>query len=505
MHFSEKIKTRLSSTLTLTALIVASAFALSAFVLLKSTLDNIDFIERERLGVADHQMLMSIHIALHHKNSDSQQLWEENQHIIRKLSDRYGGLGDEKLKLENLHDINFELMQQVADRSNLILDPKLSSYYLMNIAIKIIPEMVTVLDEHIGDQQYQKAILQNFLRQIKRSLKVIELEKLDARLLNQHTEELEKTINKDQTELFLAQLGEIYQATSIMLDHDLEKRLSHEKRHLAISLIVMTILGVIATIFSVLTIRYFLRKQEFQSAQERLALLEKLEQTNKELETLSYFTAHDLKEPVRTIACYTTMVMDSERGALLSPKEKEWLGISKNAAMRVSDMLNSILTYLETGHFSSQPVTKKQYDAEQLLHEVMQDLSAAINEANATISCHDLPELNVDELLLKRVFQNIIANGIKYRSRERTPEISVMAQERDNEWLFLIQDNGLGFNMQYAADIFEPFKRLHDETDNKGSGIGLSICKKAVNKMGGRIWVESEPNMGTKVFFTIPK
>ena len=142
-------------------------------------------------------------------------------------------------------------------------------------------------------------------------------------------------------------------------------------------------------------------------------------------------------------------------------------------------------------------------DCEFILNQVLSNLKLAIKENNATISHDPLPEVTVNSTELIQVFQNLILNGIKFHNEE-APKIHIAAEKKANEWVFSVQDNGIGIDPQYSERIFEIFKRLHTREKYSGTGIGLAICKKIIERHGGRIWVESELRKGSTFYFTLP-
>jgi light-regulated signal transduction histidine kinase (bacteriophytochrome) len=152
---------------------------------------------------------------------------------------------------------------------------------------------------------------------------------------------------------------------------------------------------------------------------------------------------------------------------------------------------------------TTRAVEPESTNSELVLNQVLSDLNLFIKQNKAAISHDHLPELMVDSTQLAQVFQNLIANGIKYHS-EKPPKIHISAEKKASEWLFSVQDNGIGIDPQYSEKIFEVFKRLHKKEEYPGTGIGLAICKKIVERHGGCIWVESELGKGSTFYFTLP-
>jgi light-regulated signal transduction histidine kinase (bacteriophytochrome) len=163
-------------------------------------------------------------------------------------------------------------------------------------------------------------------------------------------------------------------------------------------------------------------------------------------------------------------------------------------------MINDLLAYSRVGRLD-QPL--KPVDCQAVLDRALDNLTAAIEESGAVITHDPLPQITADASQLVKLFQNLISNAIKFRS-ERPPEVHLGMEQKDDQWLFRVCDNGIGIAPEYAARIFNIFQRLHPMSKYPGTGVGLSICKKIVEGHGGRIWVESEPGRGATFYFTIP-
>ncbi len=228
-------------------------------------------------------------------------------------------------------------------------------------------------------------------------------------------------------------------------------------------------------------------------------LLEELERSNKDLQQFAYVASHDLQEPVRAvIGCL--QLLEGSLGAALNERSTQFLSEASNGATRMQALINDLLSYAQVHTKAADLVAT---DLSTVLSEVIQNLQASINSVNAKVFCEQLPVIEVDRSQMRRVFQNLIENAIKYRSAA-TPEISVSATKRSGEWVFCIADNGIGLDMQFAERIFDIFQRLHPRSKYQGTGIGLSICKRIVERHGGRVWVDSEPGSGSKFFFSLP-
>jgi light-regulated signal transduction histidine kinase (bacteriophytochrome) len=185
----------------------------------------------------------------------------------------------------------------------------------------------------------------------------------------------------------------------------------------------------------------------------------------------------------------------------LDDKAEKYIDYVVDGAVRMQRLINDLLTYSRVGT-RGKPLEPT--DAHSVLGEVLRNLQIAIDESRAIITNDDLPTLRADASQLLQVFQNLIANAIKFR-RESPPRIHVSARDRGREWVFSISDNGIGIEPQYKDRIFVIFQRLHTKQEYPGTGIGLPLCKRIVERHGGKIWFESEPGKGTTFFFTILK
>lgn len=232
-----------------------------------------------------------------------------------------------------------------------------------------------------------------------------------------------------------------------------------------------------------------------QESLERTAA--ELARKNAELEAFAYVASHDLQEPLRMIANYTGLLAKRYRGTLDSDAD-EFIRYIIDASDRLQSMIRDLLAFARAG----KPAPLSQVQASDAVDLARVNLSAAIAESGAVLERGELPRIRANEMHLTQLFQNLIGNAIKYRGPEPL-RIAVAAERQSDGWCFSVQDNGRGFDMQYAKEIFQPFKRL-DDGGGPGTGIGLAICKKIVENRGGRIWVESEPGRGATFYFTIP-
>ena len=223
-----------------------------------------------------------------------------------------------------------------------------------------------------------------------------------------------------------------------------------------------------------------------------------LERSNQELQRFAYVLSHDLQSPLRTIASMTQLLARQYTGALDADAD-ELIAFVLDGVNRMNRLITDLLDYARMS--DERPTTPM--DAEALVNWAMMNLQAQIDESGAVITIDKpLPWVSADDQLA-RVFQNLIGNAIKYKGQQR-PEIHISAQQKGDEAIFAVQDNGIGFDMKYADRIFGVFQRLHGENQYEGTGIGLAICKRLIERYGGRLWVESEPDRGSTFYFSIP-
>ena len=245
---------------------------------------------------------------------------------------------------------------------------------------------------------------------------------------------------------------------------------------------------------------YFRDVTELKKAEETLrSKLEELARSNEELEQFAYISSHDLQEPLRMITSYLQLLQKRYQGQL-DDKADKYIHFAVDGASRMQNLIKDLLDYSRVGTENKEPGS---IDCEFILNKVVSDIKAVIKENNATVSHDTLPEVMADSIQIVQVFQNLILNGIKFHG-EQAPKIHIAAEKKTNEWIFSVQDNGIGIDPQYSERIFEIFKRLNSRERYPGTGIGLAICKKIVERYGGRIWVESELGKGSTFYFTLP-
>jgi PAS domain S-box-containing protein len=224
-----------------------------------------------------------------------------------------------------------------------------------------------------------------------------------------------------------------------------------------------------------------------------------LQRSNAELERFAYIASHDLQEPLRTITSYVQLLARRYQGKLDDDAD-ELIRYAVDGANRMRQLIQGLLAYarVHTRGDCFEPVP-----LEEILAETLEGLQLAIEESGATIHHGPLPVVSADPGQIGQVFANLIGNAIKFRSAE-PPAIDIRAERQNDDWLFSFHDNGIGIDPQFFDRIFIVFQRLHSMAEYSGTGLGLALCKRIVQRHGGRIWVDSRPDRGSTFFFTLP-
>jgi signal transduction histidine kinase len=260
----------------------------------------------------------------------------------------------------------------------------------------------------------------------------------------------------------------------------------------------------------------FAKLQQFaatldQQVKERTAYIEsqnveletqriELQRSNDELQQFAYIASHDLQEPLRTVASYCQLIERRYKGKL-DQEAQEFMQYVVDGATRMKTLINDLLAYSRVG---KRAMPFKPTNCAEVLNQVLGGLKVAIEESGATITHDDLPVVMADATQLGQVLQNLIENALKF-CRDRKPLVHVGVRRQDREWVFSVRDNGIGINPNDFNRIFLIFQRLHARNEYSGTGIGLAVCKKTVERHGGRIWVESEAGKGSAFYFTLPR
>jgi signal transduction histidine kinase len=246
-----------------------------------------------------------------------------------------------------------------------------------------------------------------------------------------------------------------------------------------------------------LTVRRALEEKRLRH--QRRQSEEDLARSNAELEQFAYVASHDLQEPLRMIANYTQLLAERYRGKLDEQADK-YIAYSVDGAVRMQALIQDLLKFSRVGKVEIEPKT---IECHAVVEQALKNLRAAIEESGAIVNWNGLPVIMADPSQLTQVFQNLIANAIKFHGPE-TPMIQIEAEKKGHGWVFAISDNGIGIPTASWDDIFVIFRRLHTRAEYAGNGIGLSVCKKIIERHGGKLWVEAQAKPGSRFRFTLP-
>ncbi len=232
--------------------------------------------------------------------------------------------------------------------------------------------------------------------------------------------------------------------------------------------------------------------------EERRRAERELARSNAELEQFAYVASHDLQEPLRMVASFTQLLAKRYRGRLDADAD-EFIGFAVDGSTRMQRLLNDLLAYSRVGT-RSKPFAMVECDS--VLSDALDNLKPAIEESGALITREPLPIVRGDEVQLIQLFQNLIGNAVKFHGQEPL-QVHISAKLQDGDWVFAVRDNGIGIAPEQQERIFLIFQRLHHRSEYPGTGIGLALCKRIVERHGGRIWVESEVGKGATFYFTV--
>lgn len=244
-------------------------------------------------------------------------------------------------------------------------------------------------------------------------------------------------------------------------------------------------------------------KERTETLLKREATLEKqnkkLQNQNKELEQFTYIASHDLQEPLRSLISFSEL-LEKEFVGKLGENGEFYINFISKSSKRMQQLVKGLLDYSRIGR------EKKlaEIDCSQIIKDVLSDMMITIKESNAEITVSDLPHLKGYETEIRQLFQNLVSNALKFRKKDVAPKIKIYAQKREDDWLFSVQDNGIGIEENNKQKLFVIFKRFNNREEYEGTGIGLAHCKKIVELHGGTIWADSKFGEGSTFYFTIP-
>ena len=225
-----------------------------------------------------------------------------------------------------------------------------------------------------------------------------------------------------------------------------------------------------------------------------------LQRSNTDLERFAFVASHDLQEPLRMVTSFSQLLARRYKGQL-DERADECLEYILTGTKRMAALIEALLSYSQIVHLTEKGVP---VDSNVVLDKVIESCRIIIEESGAIVTHDPLPTLEGDQGQIWQLFHNLLTNALKYRKRDVPPEVHVSAQHTANKWLFSFRDNGIGIAANHLEQIFVIFKRLHKKTEYPGTGIGLALCQRIIEGRAGRIWVESEPGVGSTFYFTWP-
>ena len=260
----------------------------------------------------------------------------------------------------------------------------------------------------------------------------------------------------------------------------------------------------ITTLLTLWVVRHFIMREIARIRLEderREKLLNQLVETNSDLERFAYVASHDMLEPIRMVNIYSQMVAEDYKGQL-DETGRKYLYVITTSAARMHAMVHDLLQYARLQHDHDR---HEAVDVNGELDNVRANFGRLILETGARVEAEPLPPVQANAVQVQRLLGNLVANAIKYQPAGQTPVVTIDAVDRGEVWEFTVADNGIGIDPQFAAQVFEPFRRLHTWDQFEGSGMCLAICRKIVERHGGRIWVDGATEAGKRIHFTLPK
>jgi PAS domain S-box-containing protein len=284
------------------------------------------------------------------------------------------------------------------------------------------------------------------------------------------------------------------------VDHYETKRKTKDGKILTVSLTVSPIRDATGAVIGASKVARDITERHRQEQALREAN-EALTRSNADLQMFAYSASHDLQEPLRMVSTYSELLL-REFGDKLGADGAEFIGYTLQGAWRMERLLNDLRDYALVSSSNQEPA--EYVEADVVLQKALENLASAMKGTGASVTTTPLPRVRLHEFQLEQLFQNLVGNAIRYRSSS-PPDIRISAVPHDDGWLFSVEDNGIGIDPQYKEQVFDLFKRLHSVGQYPGTGMGLAICKRIVERAGGRIWVESELGLGSTFFFTLPR
>ncbi len=237
--------------------------------------------------------------------------------------------------------------------------------------------------------------------------------------------------------------------------------------------------------------------------EEREALIERLTDSNEELERFAYVCSHDLQEPLRMIRSFSDKLQTHIHDKLIGDeKGARYFKFVMDGAIRAQNLIDDILNY---SSLDRDTLRHEEFSATELVKSAIDNIQVNLEEHKGSITYGELPQLVGNKAQIYQLFQNLINNGLKYHKPNTKPHIHIGVESKETHWKFWVSDNGIGMKQRHIKKIFDVFQRLHSRDEYAGTGIGLSICKKVIERHGGKIWVDSEPGEGSTFYFTLPK
>jgi light-regulated signal transduction histidine kinase (bacteriophytochrome) len=226
-----------------------------------------------------------------------------------------------------------------------------------------------------------------------------------------------------------------------------------------------------------------------------------LEASNRDLEAFTYSISHDLQAPLRHVRTFGQQ-LQKESGAILSPASREYLEIILRSTDTMTDMVAALLKFSRVGRGQLSPQVT---DLNRVIEQVRRELELELDGRKIEWAIQPLPRVLGDPLLLRQVFYNLLSNALKYTGKRASARIELGSEQQNGHWIIFVRDNGVGFDMEYAHKLFGVFQRLHSSSEFPGTGIGLAIIRRIIEKHGGRVWAEGKPGEGATFFVSLPR